>query len=550
MKAFAELLDGLLYCPGRNGKLRLLHAYFDAVPDPDRGWALAALTGGLSLPGVGPAAIRALVADRVDPDLFRWSYDYVGDLAETVSLIWPDSSAGQAANSAPIPTSELTLSAVVDTLQRTKRQDVRAVLERWFDALDPPSRYALIKLMTGGLRVGVSARLAKTALASWRPAATGGDVGVIEELWHGLTPPYNALFDWLEGRGPRPEIGDALTFRPLMLANPLDGEDPDAAGLDPAAYWAETKWDGIRVQLVLGGDEARLFSRTGDDITAAFPDVPGPLPSAATDAADATGAVLDGELLVARAGEIAPFNDLQQRLGRKTVTAKMQAQYPAHIRLYDILFADGIDLRPLPLQQRRAALEQWLARAQTEGALGRCDLSALIPFSDWATLATIRAEARAAAQEGLMLKRRDSAYVAGRPKGPWYKWKRAALTADTVLMYAQRGHGKRSSFYSDFTFGAWGADGALVPVGKAYSGFTDAELAKLDKWVRANTTDRYGPVRAVTFALVLEVAFDSIHPSTRHKSGLAMRFPRIHRIRWDKPAADADRLEALERLIG
>jgi DNA ligase-1 len=538
VKAFADLLDGLLYCPGRNGKLRLLHAYFDAASDPDRGWALAALTGGLSLPGVGPAVIRALVADRVDPDLFRWSYDYVGDLAETVSLIWPDPGATQEA----APT--LALSEVVDTLQRTKRQGVPAVLEHWFNLLDPPSRYALIKLMTGGLRVGVSARLAKTALASWRPAATGGDVGVIEELWHGLTPPYTVLFDWLEGRGPRPEIGDALTFRPLMLANPLDGEDPAADGLDPAAYWAETKWDGIRVQLVLGGGEVRLFSRTGDDITAAFPDVPGPLPSAAADA------VLDGELLVVRAGEVAPFNDLQQRLGRKTVTVKLQAQYPAHIRLYDILFADGTDLRPLPLQQRRAALEGWLARAQADGALGRCDLSALIPFSDWATLATIRAEARMAAQEGLMLKRRDSAYVAGRPKGPWCKWKRAALTADTVLMYAQRGHGKRSSFYSDFTFGAWGADGVLVPVGKAYSGFTDAELAKLDKWVRANTTDRYGPVRAVTLALVLEVAFDSVHPSTRHKSGLAMRFPRIHRIRWDKPAADADRLEALERLIG
>jgi DNA ligase-1 len=222
VKAFADLLDGLLYCPGRNGKLRLLHAYFDAASDPDRGWALAALTGGLSLPGVGPAVIRALVADRVDPDLFRWSYDYVGDLAETVSLIWPDPGATQEA----APT--LALSEVVDTLQRTKRQGVPAVLEHWFNLLDPPSRYALIKLMTGGLRVGVSARLAKTALASWRPAATGGDVGVIEELWHGLTPPYTVLFDWLEGRGPRPEIGDALTFRPLMLANPLDGEDPAA----------------------------------------------------------------------------------------------------------------------------------------------------------------------------------------------------------------------------------------------------------------------------------------------------------------------------------
>ena len=301
----------------------------------------------------------------------------------------------------------------------------------------------------------------------------------------------------------------------MMLANPL--EDTDIAALDPAAYRAEWKWDGIRVQLVSKGGEARLYSRTGDDVGPAFPDIRDVM---------SFDAVLDGELLVRRAdGSIAPFNDLQQRLNRKSVTATMLADYPAFIRLYDILFDGPEDMRTLPFDQRRTRLESWFLRHQS----ARMDLSPLIPFANWDELADLRSGARAAGIEGLMLKRADSSYVAGRPKGPWFKWKRGALTLDTVLMYAQRGHGKRSSYYSDYTFGAWRLNDQsgtpeLVPVGKAYSGFTDEELLLLDRWVRNHTTNRFGPVREVEPGLVLEVAFDSVHPSTRHKSGVAMRF--------------------------
>jgi DNA ligase-1 len=259
--------------------------------------------------------------------------------------------------------------------------------------------------------------------------------------------------------------------------------------------------------------------------------------------------VLDGELLIRGPGaDPASFAELQQRLNRKTVSAKMLEERPAFVRVYDILFEAGEDLRPLPLSERRARLERFMAQRGGE-ASGRFDLSPLVAFSAWDELAALRHGSRQAGMEGLMLKRRDSAYLAGRPKGYWYKWKRDPHVIDAVLMYAQRGQGKRSSFYSDYTFGLWRGD-ALVPIGKAYFGFTDEELRQLDKWIRDNTVERFGPVRALKPALVFEVAFDAVQRSGRHKSGVALRFPRIARIRWDKPAAEADHLPTLEKLIG
>jgi DNA ligase-1 len=520
MNRFASLLDSLIFTPSRLGKLRLIADYFATSEDPERGWALAALTGELTFPAAKPAQIRALVMSRVDAELFAWSYDFVGDLAETVSLIWP---AQLGVNYQP------DLTDIVEELRLATRGDAGERLARWLDALDATGRWALLKLITGGLRVGVSARLAKTALADW------GKVPVeeIEAVWHGLEPPYTALFAWLQGHAPRPETGDRPTFTPLMLAQPL--EEEDILQLDAGAYLAEWKWDGIRVQLVSRGGERRIYSRTGDDIGEAFPDILDAMPQ---------NVVLDGELLVLRDGEVAPFNDLQQRLNRKSATQKMLRDFPAWVRLYDMLERDGADLKPLPLVERRRHLEDWYGGTPR----ARLDLSPLVPFATWDELREMRDGARERGIEGLMLKRADSAYVAGRPKGPWFKWKRGALTVDTVLMYAQRGHGKRSSFYSDYTFGAW-RDGELVPVGKAYFGFTDEELKRLDRWVRDNTVDRFGPVRAVSPGIVLEIAFDSVHRSTRHKSGLAMRFPRVHRIRWDKPPAEADHVEVLEKMV-
>jgi DNA ligase-1 len=528
MRDFSQLLDALVYTRSRNGKLKLIGDYLRRTPDPDRGYALAALTGELNLPAVKPAAIRAIAEERVDPVLLHMSRDYVGDMAETVSLLWPK----RESETADLDDGTLRLSNVVERLASLGRAEAPGVLASMLDHLDASGRFALLKLATGALRIGISARLAKVALAE----AFGLDVDAVEEVWHGIGPPYAAIFDWAEGRAGQPTAEDVPVFRPFMLAHPLE-----EARVSMDDYLAEWKWDGIRVQLVHAGGETRLYSRAGDDITGSFPDVA---------EAFAEPGVLDGELLVKGAfqgGEAASFNALQQRLGRKAVSAKMLGDYPAFVRLYDILFDGAEDLRALPLVERRPRLEAFAARLDPE----RFDVSALIEAASFETLEEVRAGARDASIEGVMLKRRDSPYVGGRKTGLWYKWKRDPLVADCVLMYAARGSGKRSSYYSDYTFGCWTGEGGgeLLPVGKAYFGFTDEELKWLDRFVRNHTIGRFGPVREVEKTLVLEVAFDSIHLSKRHKSGLAMRFPRISRIRTDKPAAEADTIETLKRMV-
>ncbi|WP_336485713.1 cisplatin damage response ATP-dependent DNA ligase [Methylobacterium nigriterrae] len=602
MNDFAHLLDRLAYEPRRNAKLRLLQAYFAHTPDPERGYALAAMTGGLTFREAKPALIRGLVEERVDPTLFRLSHNYVGDLAETTALIWPTPDAagsgaghlsrtgevesagrgpgegcsisgevapltptlsrtGEGARREPGPghnnppphlsVHAPTLAEVVETLAATRKADLPRHLATWLDALDETGRWALLKLVTGNLRVGVSARLAKTAVG----ALGGHEADAVEEVWHGLEPPYEALFAWVEGRGERPETLNPAPFRPPMLSHPIE-EESDFDRLEPEAFSGEWKWDGIRVQLVGGRDRAgaqvaRIYSRTGEDISGAFPDL--------AEAITFSGA-LDGELLILREARVQSFNVLQQRLNRKAVTGRLLEEFPAHVRAYDLLAADGEDLRPLPFAERRARLEAFVSRLDH----ARIDISPLVPFASWEDLAAARADPAsvgagedAEAIEGVMLKRLNSAYLPGRPKGPWWKWKREPHLVDAVMMYAQRGHGKRSSFYSDYTFGVWrerpeGGE-ELVPVGKAYHGFTDAELAKLDRYVRNHTTKRFGPVREVEYGrdkgLVLEIAFEGVQRSTRHKSGVAMRFPRVSRIRWDKPAAEADRIELLERIL-
>ncbi len=526
MREFSQLLEALVYTRSRNAKLKLIGDYLRRTPDPDRGYALAALTGELDLPAVKPAAIRALVEERIDPVLFRLSRDYVGDMAETVSLLWPK----PPGEPVDLDDGVLRISAVVERLARLGRAEAPAALARMLDHLDVSGRFALLKLATGGLRIGISARLAKVAMAR----AFGIDLDALEEVWHGIAPPYLVLFEWAEGRGEQPRSENVPVFRPFMLAHPLEGQ-----AVSMAEYAAEWKWDGIRVQVVRAGGETRLYSRAGDDISRSFPDVA---------SAFEVEAALDGELLVkggVQGGQAGSFNALQQRLGRKQVSSRMLAEYPAFVRLYDILFDDGVDLRSQPWTERRGRLEALVPRLDPE----RFDLSAMIVADSFEALEAIRGGARDSAIEGVMLKRRDSPYVAGRRAGLWYKWKRDPLTADCVLMYAVRGSGKRSSYYSDYTFGCWNESDELLPVGKAYFGFTDEELKWLDSFVRNHTVQRFGPVREVEKSLVLEVAFDSIHSSSRHKSGLAMRFPRISRIRRDKPANEADRIETLRALI-
>ncbi|KRR20326.1 cisplatin damage response ATP-dependent DNA ligase [Bradyrhizobium retamae] len=617
MNRFAELLDRLAYEPGRNNKLRLITAYFRDTPDPDRGYALAALTGALSFKHAKPGLVRDLIMDRTDPVLFGLSYDYVGDLSETVALMWPKGGenyresllghptpqpsrargegaqlhaglpprtksratietlavpsplAGAEASEARsrgqgegYPTGGLnvdprrhnnppppTLCEVITTLRTLGKTELPSQLARWLDELDETGRWALLKLVTGAMRIGISARLAKTAAA----ALGDKDPHEIELIWPGLAPPYLDLFAWLEGHGEKPVNRDPAPFRPVMLAHAI--EDTDFASLDPADFIAEWKWDGIRVQAVSGRDErghtqARLYSRTGEDITNSFPDL---LPSLHLPGA------IDGELLVLRDGRVQTFNVLQQRLNRKVVSPRLTKDFPIHLRAYDLLGDDENDLRELPFVERRAHLEAFVRKLNDP----RIDLSPTIVFDSWDALIAARADPASAgagedadAVEGVMLKRRDAPYLPGRPKGQWWKWKRDPHIIDAVLMYAQRGHGKRSSYYSDYTFGVWtsGEDGEqLVPVGKAYFGFTDEELLQIDRFVRRNTTEKFGPVRHVVHepdqGLVLEVAFEGLARSPRHKSGVAMRFPRISRLRWDKPPREADRLETLERML-
>jgi DNA ligase-1 len=536
MKAFATLLDRLVLTPSRNGKLKLLTDYFRDTPDPDRGYGLAAIAGTLDLKSVKPAMLRELVLERMDEVLFRYSYDYVGDLAETISLVWDTS------QTADQP--ELTdpgLGDVVTLMNSLGRTEVRSAVRDLLDRLETSSRFAFLKLVTGGLRIGVSARMARQALADF----AGRDITEIETLWHGLTPPYEPLFAWLEGKADRPVLATPAIFHSVMLSTPVG--DNDLTNLDPKDFVAEWKWDGIRVQLSRSGDTRKLYSRSGDDISGAFPDV--------LEQINFEG-VMDGELLIggtARSNSSTrTFSDLQQRLNRKTVTGRMIEEYPAFIRAYDLLFEGEEDIRGEGFLQRREKLTHLIDNAPHD----RFDLSPLVPFSSWQELDDLRKAPPDAVIEGVMIKRKDSIYQAGRAKGPWFKWKRDPYNIDAVMMYAQRGHGKRSSYYSDFTFGVWSENGdgeQLVPVGKAYFGFTDAELEVLDKFVRDNTVERFGPVRSVRakpdFGFVLEIAFEGINRSNRHKSGVAMRFPRIARLRADKLPSEADRLSTLVAMI-
>jgi len=545
-RQLAQLMENLLFSPSRNTKLALLAEYFHTAPEHDRGYGLALLTGELSLDLVRASQLRSLVTSKLDEELFRLSYAYVGDLGETIALIWPQ------AEDAPAP-SHVDFKDLIERIQVLTPLERFPFIDRTLNQLSETERWVFVKLLTGSsLRIGVSARLAKQGLAQ----AFEKSVDDIERIWSAFTPPYHVLFDWLEGRTPEPVLPDEVFFHPPMLAPALDEAELDQ--MNPSDYAAEWKWDGIRVQLSGDGQgKVRLFSRSGDDISEAFPEIT---------TSFTCRAVIDAELLIRRESlhpkttklpgvlpDVASFNQLQQRLNRKTVSPKLLADSPAMLCCYDILFHQGKDLRERSWQARRALLENWYHDADLDPLIFR--ISELLPWKDWNTLRELRQQSRAAEMEGIMLKNKTSCYLPGRPKGHWFKWKRDPLNVDAVMLYAQRGHGKRSSYYSDYTFGVWQLleDGTqeLVPVGKAYSGFTDKELLKLDQWIRKHTTERYGAsVRAVEPQLVLEIIFDDLRASERHRSGVAMRFPRIHRIRWDKPATQAGTITELRQLGG
>ena len=527
MERFSQLLDDLYFTNSNRAKETILAEYLRTTPDPHRGWALAALGGTLSFDLFKRNIIATLITERMDPDLFAMSYDYIGELSETVALAWPVSDNPRRLNRLP------QLAEVITEFNNLGKIGIRDYLVTLLDAMTPPQRWALLKLGTRGLRIGMSARSVKKTLANMK----GVELDEIEELWHGLSPPYENLFAWIDGKGPKPDTGDVITYSPVMLAHPIE-VDKDFDRITSKTHQAEWKWDGIRVQVAANATGTKVFSRKGDDISHSFPDLV---------VAVSFNAVIDGELLIRRDGEIGTFNDLQQRLNKKKPSNALIERLPAYLIAYDILRCGDDNLRPLPLRQRRDALGELMQTCDPD----RFALSETLAFEAREDLERLRDQAAdsGSLMEGLMIKDVSSPYVAGRPKHAWYKWKCDPHLLDAVLMYAQRGHGKRSSYFSDYTFGLWGAEGQLLPIGKAYFGFTDEELKLLDNWIRNHKMQRFGPVQEVEKELVFEVAFDSAQISKRHKSGYALRFPRISRIRWDKPAAEANRLEDLAILV-
>ena len=529
MKAFADLFTALDGTTRTTAKLEALTDYFRTAPEVDRLWTIALLSGRRPRRTVTSTELRLWAADAAGVPLwlFEESYAMVGDLAETIALILPPALAGK--------TDGKTLSDLMTDLSALAGQaaDARkaAILQAWA-RLGTTERLLFNKLITGGFRMGVSQGLMTRALAQ----ATGVDEAVLAHRLMGDWTPQGTSFarlvgDSAEGPGSRPY--------PFALASALE-DGPEALGA-PGQWRAEWKWDGIRGQLVHRADAFALWSRGEDLVTDRFPEF-----AALADVLP-QGTVIDGEVLAwdRLQDRPLPFADLQTRIGRKTVPKTVLAKAPARMLAYDLLEWGGQDLRALPFAERRAKLEALIREMPASLPLG---LSPAIGFADWPDLAAIRATARAQMAEGLMLKRAGSAYHVGRKRGDWWKWKLDPWTVDAVMIYAQAGHGRRANLFTDFTFAVRDGNG-LVPFTKAYSGLTDAEFAEITKWVQKHTLERFGPVRRVPPELVFEIGFEGIQESPRHKSGIALRFPRMLRWRRDKPVDEIDTLDGLRELL-
>jgi DNA ligase-1 len=534
MRAFAALYAALDETTKTNDKIAALRDYFASAPPADAAWALYFLSGRRPRQAIGSRKLSewAIAAAGVPEWLFGECYDAVGDFAETVALLLPDQQPG---SSLATPHSSLThwIEARLLPLRGADEAAQRAAMLAAWAELDRPQRFLWNKLITGGFRVGVSQRLVTRALA----LVSGVDAAAIAHRLMGEWQPDAAWYARLLA----PETGDADVSQPypFCLAHPLEG-GPEGLG-DPAEWQAEWKWDGIRSQLIRRAGQTFLWSRGEELITERFPEL------AALGDRLPDGTVIDGEILP-YSGAVLPFAQLQRRIGRKTLGKKILSEVPAAIFAYDLLEHAGRDTRELPLSERRALLEALVGDLQRDDAALSLRLSPIAPGESWAELAAARDRSRDLSAEGLMLKRRSSAYRVGRVRGDWWKWKVEPYSVDAVLIYAQRGSGKRASLYTDYTFAVWDGD-ALVPFAKAYSGLTDAEIRQVDAFIRRNTLEKFGPVRTVKAELVFELAFEGIQLSTRHKSGIAVRFPRILRWRHDKPAAEADSLETVRALI-
>jgi DNA ligase-1 len=527
MRAFARLYGALDETTATGEKVQALADYFRTVPPADAAWAVHFLTGRRPKRLVSSGHLRAWAAAEAGiPDwLFEESYHMVGDLAETITLLLPDTAASTGHSlSWWVEQRLLPLRGQDEAVQR--REMVRAWRE-----LDRRERYVWNKLITGAFRVGASARLVERALS----LASGVAEGVIAHRLMGAWDPTPEFYLRLVA----PDTRDADVSRPypFFLAYPLEGP-PEALG-DAAGWIAEWKWDGIRAQLIRRAGRTFLWSRGEELLSGRFPEVE------TAGALLPEGTVVDGELLPWTEGAPLPFAQMQRRIGRKTPSPKILREVPVVMVAYDLLELDGEDLRAAPLAERRRLLGELLARVPSAG---RLMLSSAVPAGDWDAVTRRRVEARTMGAEGLMLKRLDSPYGVGRRRGDWWKWKVEPLAVDAVLMYAQPGSGRRAGLYTDYTFGVWDGD-RLVPFAKAYSGLTDEEIRKVDGFVRRHTLEKHGPVRVVKPELVFELAFEGIQESTRHRSGIAVRFPRMARWRTDKRAEDADTLDAVRGLL-
>lgn len=528
MRRFAELFTAVDQTTSTTRKVAALRDYFTDAPPQDRLWTIALFSGRRPKRLITTTTLRVWAAERAGIPLwlFEESYPVVGDLAETISLVLPT-----AQNEA-----DRSLSDWIGVLKTLSAQDddVRkaGVLEAW-DSLPNIERFLFIKLLTGGFRVGISQKLMTRALAQ----STGIDEPDLTHRLMGNWTPDTVTWDTLI-ETPDPTAALSRPY-PFYLAYALD----DASEITPDIWQAERKWDGIRGQLICREGAHYLWSRGEDLITDRFPE----LATAKDFLPD--GTVIDGEVLAFAEGAPLPFAALQKRIGRKTVPKKLLTEAPVILMAYDLLEHNGVDIRAEPLRDRRAALQALIEALPPDVPLR---LSETVAFEDADALATERLASRDLGAEGLMLKRLDSPYLAGRKKGDWWKWKVDPLTIDAVMIYAQAGSGRRANLFTDFTFAVW--DGppeneTLVPFTKAYSGLTDAEFREISAWVRKNTVQRFGPVRQVTPHHVFEIAFEGIQASPRHKSGVALRFPRMSRWRQDKPLAEANTLDDLNAML-
>ena len=536
MRHFSDLYFTLDATTRTNDKIAAMRAYFDAAPPADAAWAVYFLSGRRPKRLLSPLLLRRWAAELAEiPEwLQEEAYHAVGDSAETAALLLPD-----AARAANRPLSAWVEEVILPLREKDEAAQRAAVLDAWA-ALDDPGRYVFNKLITGGFRVGVSQRLLMRALAEVAALPEATIAHRLMGAWEPTPDFYIALVGPDEPGGD--SAADAARPYPFFLAYPLEA-DPATLG-DVSEWQVEWKWDGIRAQLIRRGGQTFLWSRGEELVTDRYPEV-------AAAAERLPHCVLDGELLAWDfvTARPQPFAALQQRIGRKTLSRKLLAETPVVLLVYDLLEWQGQDWRERPLSERRAQLERVLSEVASEWL----PLSTVVEAGSWAKLASLREESRGRAVEGLMLKRKNSPYRVGRRRGDWWKWKVEPYSIDAVLIYAQRGSGRRASLYTDYTFALWNGDergtGELVPFAKAYSGLTDAEMHEVDRFVRANTQDRFGPVRAVRPELVMEIAFESVQASGRHKSGVAVRFPRILRWRRDKTIAQADTLAALRAMI-